>query len=112
MEGTDEDGRTLLHVAAQHNAISFANTLLDAPHRYAFPRFTPTLRDAEENTILHTAASAGAYEIVQAVVGRMAGDKSFLELKNTLGRTALHLAAFYGHVAIAEFLIAKVMNLF
>jgi hypothetical protein len=73
-------------------------------------RFFPTLRDAEDNTALHTAASAGALEVVQVLVGRAEGEdkKLFLELKNARGRTALHLAAFYGHFNVAEFLLVKV----
>ena len=111
VEGTDEDGRTLLHVASQHNALSFVNTLLSKSSQFFIG-----LRDAEDNTALHTAASVGALEVAQALVNRAEKDgedrKAFLERKNFLGRTALHLAAFYGHFNVAEFLLAKVLFVF
>jgi ankyrin repeat protein len=114
VDGTDEDGRTLLHVAVLHNLVSFVRALLSpslsSPSSPSVSSFSPDLRDAYGNTALHTAASVGALEVavilVQSADRRKVTD--FLEMKNALGRSALHVASFYGHLPFVEFLISKV----
>lgn len=119
VEGTDEDGRTVPHVAAFHNAPSVLLTLISPtslPSTTHFLPFSPSHRDTEDNTPLHTAACSGALECAQVLVKRVQEDKEervedYLELKNYMGRTALHVAAFYSHTPIVEFLLSMVLTI-
>ncbi len=110
VDGVDEDGRSLIHVAAEQNAHEFARNLLANTHKspssFAFSVF---MVDMEGNTPLHSAAYTGSLEVGRLLLNFADNNgKDLLERRNNLGRTALHLASFYAHPVFSEFLISKV----
>jgi len=58
-------------------------------------------RDQTASTLLIIAAQKGYFDIVQHLVTKGAN----LDLMNSVGQTALHLAVYFGHEKIAEFLV-------
>ncbi|EXB65070.1 26S proteasome non-ATPase regulatory subunit 10 [Morus notabilis] len=113
----NEDGRSLLHVAASSGQLEV---------RLLLPSFTVFLFACSENAVvkvlaasdeassvvnsadeegwapLHSAASIGNSEIVDILLSKGAD----VNLKNDGGRTALHYAASKGWLKIAEILIS------
>lgn len=126
VDALDEEGRTLLHLAALHNCPGFARSLLARPSSAEdYFAFSPFLLDPAGNTPLHTAASAGALEVARLLLQYVKGETlattegkrengvhekclALLRTKNVLGRTALHIASSCGYDDVTEYLISEV----
>ncbi|XP_059470991.1 uncharacterized protein LOC132193991 isoform X3 [Neocloeon triangulifer] len=131
MKGRDE--KTALHMAAYKGHVAVAEFLLSKGAKV-------NARDENNKTPLASAAQFSSEEMCRFLVGKDAdlsavdnyGDDALhlacqggklhnakyllglngfsVEKKGHLGRTALHCAAFNGHVAVAEFLLSKGAN--
>ena len=92
-----KDGRTVLHIAAEENYVDVVNKLIKAKEIEV---------DAQTETLwtpLMIAAQKGLGDIVDALIEAGAGINRTLRHR----RTALHLAAENGNVAVVKQLVAK-----
>ncbi|XP_038693510.1 26S proteasome non-ATPase regulatory subunit 10-like isoform X2 [Tripterygium wilfordii] len=94
----NEDGRSLLHVAASSGHPEVVKLLADIEES----KSVVNCGDEEGWITLHSAVSFGNVEIVEALLSKGAD----VNLRNNGGRVALHYAAGKGWLKIAELLIA------
>ncbi len=88
----DQDGKGLLHYAAEHNAFKIAKVLSGS-----------NPRDAEGRTPLHYAAQHNACETANVLIGR----EAFVNVKDNDGQTPLHYAIWCSAFRVAKMLIDK-----
>ncbi|CAM6114169.1 unnamed protein product [Calypogeia fissa] len=96
----NEDGRSLLHVAAAAGHVQVVKMLSDGVDTLASGI---NAGDEEGWTPLHSAVSTGNPSVTEALL-RSGAD---VEIANAGGRTALHYAASKGHSDIARLLISR-----
>ena len=65
----------------------------------------PACVDDDGNTLLHTAAQCGKYEIVQILTGELSGSCP-IDSRNSQGQTPFHCACIGGHVRVIESLLS------
>lgn len=99
INGHDDQGRSLLHLAASSRLSNVARALLE------YPDFT--LLNAKTNdgkTALHEAAAVGSIEIAELLMG----EPRFNEVngKDRTLQTPLHVAATKGHVGVVRALLS------
>ena len=109
IDETDEDGKTVVHLAAERNHLNVLKVRLDCAgtcvtsflylqeimkNKDGFKLFKST--DTNYNTPLHLAASKGNIEAVELFL--QASHRIKVNAKNELNKTPMHLAASKGHV--------------
>ncbi|KAI6676882.1 hypothetical protein NL676_037678 [Syzygium grande] len=99
----NEDGRSLLHVAASSGHAEIVDVLSGADQSAS----VINSKDEEGWAPLHSAASIGNVQIVEILLRKGADVK----LKNDGGRTALHYAASKGWLKVAEILMSHGANI-
>ena len=65
----------------------------------------PASTDENRNTVLHTAAQYGQYEVVEFLINH--NHQCPIDHRNSRGQTALHWACIGGHTRIAKLLVAN-----
>jgi 26S proteasome non-ATPase regulatory subunit 10 len=93
----NEDGRSLLHVAASFGHSQIVKLLSSSDEA----KTVINSKDDEGWAPLHSAASIGNAELVEVLLTRGAD----VNAKNNGGRTALHYAASKGRLEIAQLLL-------
>ncbi|KMT09011.1 hypothetical protein BVRB_6g137170 isoform B [Beta vulgaris subsp. vulgaris] len=99
----NDDGRSLLHVAASSTHSEVVEILAEADST----KKVINSKDEEGWAPLHSASSIGHLDTVSTLLNKGAD----VNLKNDGGRTALHYAASKGWVKIAEMLLAHGANI-
>ncbi|KAK3421851.1 hypothetical protein EUGRSUZ_G02461 [Eucalyptus grandis] len=99
----NEDGRSLLHVAASAGHAEIVDILSDADQSTS----VINSKDEEGWAPLHSASSIGNEQIVEILLRKGAD----VNLKNDGGRTGLHYAASKGWLKVAETLISHGANI-
>ena len=103
---SDEDGNTVLHIAAQHGQYKIAKFVINN-HSYQCPI---DHRNCQGLTALHCACMCGHARIVKLIANKALGDKDEKALVDDCGNTLLHIAAQYGQYEIAKLLFADFGN--
>jgi ankyrin repeat protein len=66
----------------------------------------PACSDEDKNTLLHTAAQHGQYEIAEFLITNHR-NQCPIDHRNSQGQTALHCACISNHTRVAKFLVAN-----
>lgn len=97
----EESNRTALHAAVQLNDEGIVNDLLNY-------RYSVNVQDSHGTTPLHIAASHGSLEIIECL---LACPDINISLVDSSERSALYIAIFTGHKAIANRLLELELKL-
>ena len=103
----DEDGNTILHIAAQHGQHEIAKFVI-INHSNQFPI---DHRNCRGLTALHYACMHGHARIIKLVANKALRNEDRKSLIiDECGNTLLHIAAQHGQYEVAKLLIAKYSN--
>ena len=94
------ESKPLLHQLA---AGGFTTLLQELISRF---NYDPACPDEDGNTILHTAAQHGQYEVAKFLMAHHS-NRCAIDHRNSHGQTALHCACISGDTRMAKFLVAN-----
>jgi ankyrin repeat protein/GTPase SAR1 family protein len=100
----DEDGNTILHIAAQHGQYEIAEFVI------TWNQFPIDHRNCRGLTALHCACMCCHTRIVVLIANKALGDKNEKAFVDDCGNTLLHIAAQHGRYEIAKLLLADYGN--
>ena len=94
------ESKPLLHQLA---AGGFTTVLQELISKF---NYDPACTDEDGNTILHTAAEHGHYEVAEFLITNHSNQFP-IDCKNSQGQTALHCACIRGHTRVAKLLVTN-----
>ncbi|XP_072267162.1 transient receptor potential cation channel subfamily A member 1 isoform X2 [Pyxicephalus adspersus] len=101
---TDNEKSSPLHVAVQNGRLEVVKACIEYGAKI-------DLKQNDNATALHFAATQGATEIVTFMVSSYTGEKDIVNLPDGNNETPLHKSCLFDHVDLAEYLVSMGANI-